>query len=163
MVANLVTQPGETDGFDLARHVEADARPRRARRLDFVLVHDGPIPAAAEERYRASGADVLRLPGGGLQLGAKLVRADLVSRTDGRLRHHSSRLAEALRRICAGELERGATWLSMAADLGPSTAQTRSSTSRDGTEAGRDGRACAMGLKSYVTSRSTASSRTARA
>ena len=65
LVANLVTQPGETDGFDLERHVEAIRDLGGLRRLDFILVHDGPIPAEVEERYRASGAEVLRVPPGG--------------------------------------------------------------------------------------------------
>jgi uncharacterized cofD-like protein len=104
LVANLVTQPGETDGFDLVRHVEAMRTLGGLERLDYLLVHDGPVPAAAEERYRASGAEVLRLPAAvGEVCGAKVVRADLAHERDERLRHHSARLAEALRRIAVGE------------------------------------------------------------
>jgi uncharacterized cofD-like protein len=106
LVANLVTQPGETDGFDLRRHVEAIRDLGGLKRLDFVLVHDGPIPPAIEERYRTSGAEVLKSPEAGESLhGARVVRADLVHESEGRLRHHSAHLAEALRRICVGELD----------------------------------------------------------
>jgi uncharacterized cofD-like protein len=106
LVANLVTQPGETDGFDLRRHVEAIRKLGGLKRLDFILVHDGPVPGPIEERYRASGAEVLRFqePTDEL-LGARIVRADLVHESDGRLRHHSAHLAEALRRICVGDLD----------------------------------------------------------
>jgi uncharacterized cofD-like protein len=100
LVANLVTQPGETDGFTLARHIEAIRDLGGLRRLDFVVVHDGPVPAAVEERYRATGAHVLRPdPAAETILGARVVRADLVREADGRLRHHSAHLAEALRGI----------------------------------------------------------------
>jgi uncharacterized cofD-like protein len=106
LVSNLVTQPGETDGFSLARHVEAIRSLGGLTRLDYILVHEGPIPPAIEERYKASGAEVLRFqePVDSL-FGARVVRADLVHESDGRLRHHSAHLAEALRRICVGELD----------------------------------------------------------
>jgi uncharacterized cofD-like protein len=106
LVANLVTQPGETDGFDLERHVAAIRELGGLKRIDFVLAHEGPIPEAAEERYRASGAEVLRLDRSTSALGgARVVRAELAHESDGRLRHHSGQLAEALRRICVGELD----------------------------------------------------------
>jgi uncharacterized cofD-like protein len=106
LVANLVTQPGETDGFDLRRHVQAIRDLGRLDRLDFILVHDGPVPKPIEDRYRASGAQVLRFHEPAADLfGARIVRADLVHESDGRLRHHSAHLAEALRRICVGDLD----------------------------------------------------------
>ena len=112
LVANLVTQPGETDAFDLVRHVEALRDLGGLERLDFLLVHDGPTPPGVEERYRASGAEVLRLPAETTSVyGAHVVRADLAHESDGRLRHHSGRLAEALRKICVGETSRAAPWL----------------------------------------------------
>jgi uncharacterized cofD-like protein len=106
LVANLVTQPGETDGFDLERHVNAIRGLGGLRRLDFVLVNDGPVPPSVEDRYRASGAEVLRVPPGAASiLGTRVVRASLVHEADGRLRHHSAQLAEALRKISVGELD----------------------------------------------------------
>ena len=71
LVANLVTQPGETDGFDLERHVNALHDLGGLRRIDFILVHDGPIPADVEERYRSSGAEVLRAPQGAASLSGR--------------------------------------------------------------------------------------------
>jgi uncharacterized cofD-like protein len=104
LVANLVTQPGETDGFDPGRHVDAIRSLGALGRLDYVLVHDGPVPPAVRERYRASGAEVLQVDASVQTLsGARVVRADLAHESEGRLRHHAGRLAEALRRICVGE------------------------------------------------------------
>jgi uncharacterized cofD-like protein len=106
LVANLVTQPGETDGFDVERHVHAIRRLSGLARLDFILVHEGPVPEPVEERYTASGAEVLRVPAGTTTVfGTKVVRADLLHESDGRLRHHSAHLAEALRKLCVGELD----------------------------------------------------------
>jgi uncharacterized cofD-like protein len=106
LVANLVTQPGETDGFSLVRHVEVLRDLGGLTRLDYILAQAGPIPAATEERYRASGADLLRFDRAADPVfGARIVSAPLVHETDGRLRHHSGQLAEALRRICVGALD----------------------------------------------------------
>jgi uncharacterized cofD-like protein len=110
LVANLVTQPGETDGFNLRRHIDAIRELGGLKRLDYILVHEGPIPAEAEERYKASGAEVLRFdePSDNV-FGSRIVRANLVNEADGRLRHHSAHLAEALRKICVGEPSSGPT------------------------------------------------------
>ncbi len=103
-VANLVTQPGETDGFDLERHVRAIQEIGGLKRLDMVLAHRGDIPAAIVDRYKASGAEVLRAPPLGERIcGIPIVGANLAHETeDHRLRHHSYRLAEELRRVCQG-------------------------------------------------------------
>ncbi len=107
LVANLVTQPGETDGFDLERHVQAARDLGGITRIDLVLAHRGEIPQTIIERYRSSGADLIVPPPPGLSvLGIPVVGADLAHETeDHRLRHHSYRLAEVLRRICLGRYE----------------------------------------------------------
>lgn len=56
-VCNLMTEPGETDGYGVAAHVEALAAhglPREA--LDYVVVNNGPIPAKLRARYLTEGA-----------------------------------------------------------------------------------------------------------
>ena len=53
-VCNVMTQPGETDGFDAADHVERvlDAAPGC---VDAVVVHDGPLDPTAAAHYLAEG------------------------------------------------------------------------------------------------------------
>ena len=56
-VCNLMTEPGETDGFGVAAHLDtlrAHGLPSEA--LDYVVLNDAPIPHRALERYVAQGA-----------------------------------------------------------------------------------------------------------
>jgi uncharacterized cofD-like protein len=103
LVANLATQPGETDGFDLERHVAALRELGGLSRLDCILVHDGAPAAETVMRYEASGADLLLPPREGRVAGVPVIRADVAFETpDGKLRHHGPRLAAALRSVLSG-------------------------------------------------------------
>lgn len=56
-ICNLMTEPGETDGYDVAGHLEALAAhglPQEA--LDHVIVNNGPIPPKMRARYLTEGA-----------------------------------------------------------------------------------------------------------
>jgi uncharacterized cofD-like protein len=60
-VCNLMTEPGETDGYGVAAHLEALAThgvPSHC--LDYIVVNTGPVPAKARARYAAAGAEPVR-------------------------------------------------------------------------------------------------------
>lgn len=80
-VCNLMTQPGQTDGFDAGRHVEV-IEAHLGRRLDGVVVNSVPPPAGLVRLYRKGGSAPVVPDGipGRLQC----VRADLVLRADSR-------------------------------------------------------------------------------
>jgi len=57
-ICNLMTEPGETDGFGVAAHLEAlRAHGLPPEALDYVVINDGPIPAKTRARYAAEGAE----------------------------------------------------------------------------------------------------------
>ncbi len=53
-VVNLMTEPGETDGFDAFSHVEA-IHAHIGRWPDAAVVHTAPIPEAVKARYAEEG------------------------------------------------------------------------------------------------------------
>ncbi|GGM92500.1 putative gluconeogenesis factor [Thermus composti] len=53
-VVNLMTEPGETDGYTAYEHYKAVAY-HLGRRPDVVLVHTAPIPEAVRRRYAEEG------------------------------------------------------------------------------------------------------------
>lgn len=55
-IANIMTQPGETDGFTLADHLRALARHVGPGFPDHVLAHAGELPERVLEKYRAENA-----------------------------------------------------------------------------------------------------------
>jgi uncharacterized cofD-like protein len=57
LVCNLMTEPGETDGFGVTAHLEAlGAHGLPLEALDYVVVNDRPIPQKTQVRYGAEGA-----------------------------------------------------------------------------------------------------------
>ena len=50
---NVMTEPGETDGYSAADHLEALYRHGIAGMVDVVLVNDGPVAAGGRRRLRA--------------------------------------------------------------------------------------------------------------
>jgi len=51
-IANLMTQPGETEGFTLSDHLQALAPYLDPTVLDFVIINSEPIPEEILRRYR---------------------------------------------------------------------------------------------------------------
>ncbi len=99
-VANVMTQPGETDGFSVSDHLRAIADHVGSIVTD-ALVHAGSLPEGLVERYRAEGAALVEVDREGIQaLGIRVREADVVSRdTGGGVRHDSVRLAEEVREL----------------------------------------------------------------
>ncbi|MFA4964608.1 MAG: gluconeogenesis factor YvcK family protein [Thermoleophilia bacterium] len=98
-VCNVMTQPGETDGYTAADHLEALYRHGLAGLVDAVLVNDTPVSADLAASYQRFGAlpvvvDEPRLRA----MGAKLVHAAVATESNV-VRHDSARLAQALLRL----------------------------------------------------------------
>jgi uncharacterized cofD-like protein len=114
-VLNLMTEPGETEGFDAARHLEVVRRHLGVQPFEYVILNTAPVPPALAERYAASGSqpitvtddDLAALRDAGVQpCGAPLAAEGPV----GRIRHHPGRLAAAIS-ACADSSHRAGAWL----------------------------------------------------
>lgn len=99
-VANLMTEPGETDGLSLDDHLRV-LREHTGRDLfDYVLVNSTPPTPTQLARYRSEGAEFIRCdrypPAAG---GARLIAADLLDTSGSHVRHDSGKLSAALLEI----------------------------------------------------------------
>lgn len=95
-VCNVMTQPGETDGYSASQHLEAVELYSKKGLVHAVLVNDGPIPLSMAQKYREEGAypvevDVQRLR----ESGTLVVTKDLISHKD-YIRHDPYSLAESI-------------------------------------------------------------------
>lgn len=92
-ICNVATQPGETDGFSLAQHVDAIEEHVGGHLLRWVVVNNnlsGALPNA--DLSQPVAVDSL------LENGIRLVKADVVSESN-RYHHDSRKLAETMMRI----------------------------------------------------------------
>ncbi|MHB9038263.1 MAG: gluconeogenesis factor YvcK family protein [Armatimonadota bacterium] len=95
-VCNVMTQPGETDGFTASDHVSAIARHTECRVFQHVLVNQERPTKELLEKYAQEGQffvepDVAEIR----NMGYKPVVGDYISQTDV-VRHDPNKLAEAI-------------------------------------------------------------------
>jgi len=95
-INNLMTQPGETDGYSAREHMETIKKYAPEIHFDFVVVNNRRINKEQAELYAAEGAYQIGIDDpidDALDQATEIVRADLLY--DGeKVRHNSDRLAE---------------------------------------------------------------------
>lgn len=100
-ICNVMTQPGETDGFSAFAHVQKLLEyTDGVKFLDYVILNNQlDINPELLEKYAAQGAyPVLNDSDKIIELGIKVVPANLISQ-DNLIRHNSNRLARTLIRL----------------------------------------------------------------
>ncbi|HSL22775.1 MAG TPA: gluconeogenesis factor YvcK family protein [Vicinamibacterales bacterium] len=100
-VANLMTEPGETDGFTLDDHLAVIRQHTGSDLFDYVLVNRHPLAPDLVSRYGANGSVPVngyeRLTNAGA---ARLIECDLAADdAGGKIRHEPLSLAAALRSV----------------------------------------------------------------
>jgi uncharacterized cofD-like protein len=97
VVANLMTQPGETDGFSLDDHLRVLQEHIGRDLFDYVLVNRTQPTAAQLAPYRSEGAEFVRFDGHTPSAGsAELIEMDLLDTSCDHVRHDSGKLAAAI-------------------------------------------------------------------
>ncbi len=97
-VNNLMTQPGETDGYTARAHLETIKQYAPEIHFDFVIVNDRRVSPEQAERYAAEGAYQIGIDDpieDVLDQTTEIVRADLLDAGE-KVRHNSERLAEVV-------------------------------------------------------------------
>lgn len=99
-ICNLMTQPGETDGFAVRHHIEAIVRHTSPRMIDAVMVNTGQVPDEIRLRYQQEGACLITLDSDDEAalnaLGVRVHCDDFVEIKNHYLRHDAYRLSSRL-------------------------------------------------------------------
>lgn len=97
-VCNIMTQPGETDGYAVSSHIEAIIKHAKSSQImDAVLVND-LLPDNLAEKYRLAGSfpvksDVDNIKKAGIKIESKRL---IEENKEGLVRHSSNRVARAI-------------------------------------------------------------------
>lgn len=101
LVANLMTEPGETDDYSVLEHVLTIERHLDAQLFDYVIYNTSPVPAHLAARY--AGHRAVPIVTGTFELnalhklGVRPIGVPLVSEHPaGKIRHHPDRLGAAI-------------------------------------------------------------------
>ncbi len=100
-VCNVMTQPGESDGFTASDHVRAIEAHTGRRVFTHVIVNKAVPSEPLAEKYRASGQELVLPDNDRLKaMGLKPIVGDFISESDV-VRHDPVRLADAIFRLVA--------------------------------------------------------------
>ena len=95
-VCNVMTQPGETDGFGAYEHVKTLTEYAGKPFLDYVIVNSEEISDEQKALYRAKGQEPISPDIEKIEhMGIQVIPARLVSKSD-MVRHDPQKLARAL-------------------------------------------------------------------
>ena len=98
-ICNVMTQPGETDGYTASMHAEAIIKHAGRGAIDFMLVNNAPISEELREKYAAEGISPVLVDEAQINaLGIGFVAADIINQTDA-VRHDPDKLSRNVMRM----------------------------------------------------------------
>lgn len=99
-VANIMTQPGETDGFSAGDHLEALLKHTPLKKLDYLVANTGKIERSVIQRYSLeSSKPVILTDQDRKQLKAmniQIIEGDFVDEKKGYIRHNAPLISKEL-------------------------------------------------------------------
>lgn len=102
-ISNVMTQPGETDGFGVLEHVQAVVDHSRENLLDYVIVNTEEIPKDTLNNYITDGSMPVVLNRSDREtlkeMGITLIEDRLIEVKKNYIRHDNDRLSKLLIRI----------------------------------------------------------------
>lgn len=106
-IANVMTQTGETEGFDLKDHVEAIEKYLGKDIIEYIIVNSAPIPPEYLESYKNEHATPVHYTEDLPHRKAKVIACDILKLYNDKMyvRHDSDKLAEAIAYLYREEIQ----------------------------------------------------------
>lgn len=102
-IPNVMTQPGETDGYDVLDHVEAINKHTKDNLIDYIIANSEVIPDNQFEKYKKDGAHQVLLNKKQRialkSMGIKIVEGDLIEIKNDYIRHHADSICEIINNL----------------------------------------------------------------
>lgn len=99
-VCNIMTQPGETDGYKVSDHVRALFTQSGRDFVDYVIANSESPAESVLRRYSSEGQQLVEIDNKSVaELGVRLVKARLLESSSGLVRHDPDKLARSIMRL----------------------------------------------------------------
>ncbi len=99
-IPNIMTQPGETDGYSVREHVQALLEHGCSHMIDMVLVNKSEIPPETLCKYEAEGSEAVLLENEDIRfldkMGIGYLSEDFIQIEKGYVKHDAVKIAEKL-------------------------------------------------------------------
>ncbi len=112
-ICNVMTQPGETDGYKASDHLKALIRHSTPEIVNTCIINTGSVPEALLKRYKEEKADIVEPDRDAMQkMGYRVIGANIISATD-YIRHNADKLSRLVMNLSGEEARKGAgeKWL----------------------------------------------------
>jgi uncharacterized cofD-like protein len=104
-VCNVMTQPGETEGYSVSEHIAAIEKHSCNGIVDYCIVNTAEIPEELKQKYQEDGAETVKVDFELLaKVGIKVVGGNFASVKNSYIRHDPGKLAEAVIDLVAEEV-----------------------------------------------------------
>lgn len=101
-ICNVMTQPGETDGYTASMHARAILEHGGRGIIDYMIVNNAPITDAMLEYYKERGAEPVRIDDDEIRaLGIGFLKADIINQSDV-IRHDPDKLCKNVMKMVEG-------------------------------------------------------------
>ena len=101
-ICNVMTQPGETDGYTASMHAKAILDHAGAGVIDYILVNSAPIAEEMRGAYASEGAYPVEVDEEAIEaLGVRFIKADLINETNV-VRHDPVKLSRNIMKMVYG-------------------------------------------------------------
>ena len=99
-VCNVMTEPGETDGYLVSEHARELFNHAGSKLFDYCLINSEPAPPDVLKKYSKGGAEPVCVDEDAVrELGIEIIRAPIAAMSDNLARHDSDKLALEIMRI----------------------------------------------------------------
>ncbi|MGV8145528.1 MAG: gluconeogenesis factor YvcK family protein [Alkaliphilus sp.] len=99
-IPNIMTQPGETDGYSVSKHVEGIIKHCKNISIDYIVVNSKKLSEKTVEKYKLEGAKLVTLNKSGREklekLNISIIEEELVEVKKDYIRHDTVKLARIL-------------------------------------------------------------------
>jgi len=99
-VCNVMTEPGETDGYTVSEHLSEIFSHAGGKLVDYCLINSEPAMPAILERYVKSGAEQVSDDDDAIrEMGVEIIRAPIAAGYNKLARHDPDKLAQEIMKI----------------------------------------------------------------
>ena len=96
-ISNVMTQPGETDGFKVYDHIKVLKKYGGKDIVDCVIANNGSISDDMKKKYKDKNSDIVTIDRDKLKdFGIEIVEKNLIKVSKGTIKHDSDYLAQVL-------------------------------------------------------------------
>ena len=96
-VCNVMTQPGETEGYSVFDHIEAIEKHSCKGIIDYCIVNTSDIPEDLKKKYADDGAETVKIDYDLIEkAGIKVISGEFARVRDSYVRHDSKKIAETI-------------------------------------------------------------------